>query len=126
MRTLVVGRLSAHRDRFCLPARPPFSGRITAAIPPPTAVPLIAAMLEAVINDAREAGEEEAAEKAMQLLGGLWQRIVKTPKLLRQLTEPLSEAEWLRRYAPKTEAEQAKAKAVAMDWEAPDHGPGHG
>ena len=62
----------------------------------------------------------------MQLLGGLWQRIVKTPKLLRQLTEPLSEVEWLRRYAPKTEAEWAEAKAVAMDWEAPDHGPGHG
>ena len=62
----------------------------------------------------------------MRLLGGLWQRIVETPKLLRQLTEPLSEAEWLRRYAPKTEAERAEAKAVAMDWEAPDHGPGHG
>ena len=86
------------------------------------------AVLEAVINDAREAGDEEAAEKAMRLLGGLWQRIVETPKLLRQLTEPLSEEEWLRRYAPKTEAERADAKAVAMDWEAPDHepGPGHG
>ena len=84
------------------------------------------AVLEAVINDAREAGDEEAADKAMQLLGELWQRIVKTPKLLRQLTEPLSEAEWLRRYAPKTEAEWAEAKAVAMDWEAPDHGPGSG
>ena len=68
----------------------------------------------------------EVAEKAMQLLGGLWQRIVETPTLLRQLTKPLSEAEWLRRYAPKTEAEQAEAKAVAMDWEAPDHEPGHG
>ena len=48
------------------------------------------AVLEAVINDARKAGDEEAAEKAMRLLGGLWQRIVETPKLLRQLTEPLS------------------------------------
>ncbi len=84
------------------------------------------AVLEAVINDAREAGDEEAAEKAMRLLGGLWQRIVGTPKLLRQLTEPLSEAEWLRRLASKTEAEQAEAKAVAMNWEAHDHGPGHG
>jgi hypothetical protein len=84
------------------------------------------AVLEAVISDAREAGDEEAAEKAMRLLGGLRKKIVETPKLLRQLTEPLSEAEWLRRYAPKTEAEQAEAKAVAMDWEAPDHGPGHG
>ena len=84
------------------------------------------AVLEAVINDAREAGDEEAAEKAMRMLGGLWQRIVETPKLLRQFTEPLSEAEWLRRYAPKTEAERAEAKAVAMDWEVPDHWPGHG
>jgi hypothetical protein len=84
------------------------------------------AVLEAVINDARAAGDEEAADKAMRLLGRLWQRIVETPKLLQQFTEPRSEAEWLRRYTPKTEAEQAEAKAIAMDWEAPDHGPGHG
>ena len=84
------------------------------------------AVLEAVINDAREAGDEEAAEKAMRSLGRLWQRIAETPKLLRQLTEPLSEAEWLRRYAPKTEAGWGEAKAVAMDWQAPDHEPGHG
>ena len=42
---------------------------------------------------------EEASEKAMRLLGGLWQRIVEAPKLLRQLTEPLAKAEWMWRYA---------------------------
>jgi hypothetical protein len=68
------------------------------------------AVLEAVINDARKAGDEESAETAMRLLGGLWQRIVETPKLLRQLTEPLSEAEWLRRYARKRRRKRPKQK----------------
>jgi hypothetical protein len=63
------------------------------------------AVLEAVINYAREAGDEDAAEKAGRLLCGLWQKIVKSPKLLQQLSEPLSKVEWVRRYAPKTEAE---------------------
>jgi hypothetical protein len=83
-------------------------------------------VLEAVINDARAAGNGEAAEKGLRLLGRLWQRIVKSPGLLQQLTEPLSEVEWLRRHAPKTEAERAEAKAVAMDWEAPNRESGHG
>ena len=70
------------------------------------------AVLEAIINDARRAGDREATDKAMQVLGGLWQRIVETPRLLRQLSEPVSEAEWLRRYAPRRKRSKQRQKRL--------------
>ncbi len=69
------------------------------------------AVLEAVINDAREAGDEEAAEKAMRLLGRLWQRIAETPKLLRQLTEPLSEAGMAAAIRPENGGGKGRSKS---------------
>ena len=83
------------------------------------------AVLEAVLNDARAAGDEESVQKALRLLGGLWRRIVETPETRREVSGSLSIEEWLRRYRPR-DGEGAEEAAMAMDWEAPDHEPGHG
>ena len=78
-----------------------------------------------VFNDAREAGDEEAAKKAVRLLGGLWQRIVETPSLLRQLTDHCRRRNGCGD-TPENGGGKGRSKAVAMDWEVPDHWPGHG
>ena len=83
------------------------------------------AALEAVVNDATAAGDQKSEQKALRLLGGLWQRIVETPETQRELSGSLSIGEWLQRHRPR-HGEGAEQAAVAMDWEAPNHEPGHG
>jgi hypothetical protein len=62
------------------------------------------AVLEAVLNDARAAGDEESVQNALRLLSGLWRRIAETPQYRRELSGSLSIEEWLRKYRPRCPA----------------------
>ena len=81
------------------------------------------AVLEAVLNVAKAAGDEESAQKGTATAERAVAADVETPQPRREVSSSLSIEEWLRGYRPREGAEGA---AVAMDWEAPEHKHGHG